>query len=1060
MIAWFTKNGVAANVLLVLIVLAGVHALVTDRIPLDVFPEFDSNEVSIGVSFRGATPEDVEQSIVIPIEEAIADVEGISRILSSATDRGASITVEVASDYDRRQVREEIQMRVDSVSVIPDMAERPEVTLPQVYRSVISVIVSGDLNENDLRRLGEQMRDDIANLPGITSVELQGVRQYEIGIEVSEEVLQKHRLTFDDLTQAIRQSSLDVPAGVLRTDAGDVPVRVRNRAYWGEDFEAITVVSNLDGSRLSLGEIATVRDGFDENEFVARFNGQRSVLLAVSREGRQNAIKLADRVKLYLDEIRPNLPVGVEVDFFNDRSIYVKGRLAMLLSSAWKSLLLVLVVLGLFLRPSLAFWVVAGLPVAFLGAVALMPWMGVSLNLISLFAFILVLGVVVDDAIVTGENVYSHLRKGVSPVEAAIRGTREVAVPVTFGALTTMLAFIPLMLQGEGRTQWYGQISVMVIAVLTFSLIESKLILPSHLKHTRASSDQPGWLRRKQLVFARGLEWFADTIYRAVLVRAMDFRYLTLALFASVLLVLGSMVLGGVVDFVAFPRVPSDRASVRVVMEEGTPFETTDAVVRRLEEIGRELQREVIAADGDPLIRNLLSSVGGQGLSSSRRRGGAGSPHLGEVTMEFRPQEQRGDINTLEVVAMWRERLGPVVGAQEITFRAERGGWGRPIEVQLRGRDIDRLQEVGELVRQRLESYPTVQDVGTSMDSGREELRPRLLPEADLAGISEQDLGRQVRQALFGEEVQRFQRGRDDIRVMLRYPLEDRRSLAAIDDMRIRNRDGDDLPFSAVAEVERGVSFPRISRVDRSRSFSIYADYDRRETDLPALQADLSAFLSDLMVDHPGIIHTFEGEARELEESRAAQWIGVIIVGFGLYAFLAIPLRSYWQPLLVMSIIPFALIGAILGHMLHGMALTTLSIFGLLALAGVVVNDSLVLVDFINRRRAAGMGLREALEEAGVARFRAIVLTSLTTFAGLLPLILDKSTQSQMLVPMAVSLGYGILVATLITLVLIPAQFLIIRDLRNGVRLWLSGGQPEARRAGPEPCADGGEAVS
>lgn len=1039
MIAWFTRNGVAANLLLVAIVLAGLHALATDRIPLEVFPEFEQNQVNISVSYRGSTPEDVEQSIVMPIEEAIADVEGIRRILSSAGESGATINIEVSEGYDRREVREEIQMRVDTVTVLPSMAERPEVTLPRRYFSVISVILSGDLGENDMRRLGEQLRDDIANLPGITSVELQGVRVYEIGIEISEEVLQRHRLTFDEVAQAIRQSSVDVPAGVLRTDSGEVPVRLRNRAYWGEEFADLTVVSNVDGSRLSLGDIATIRDGFDENEFVARFDGRRSVLLAVAREGNQNAIRLADQVKDYLEEIRPTLPDGVTVEFWNDRSRIVKGRLSTLLDSAWKSIALVLLVLTLFLRPSLAFWVVLGLPVAFLGAIAVMPWLGVSLNLISMFAFILVLGVVVDDAIVTGENVYAHQRRGASPVNASIQGTREVAMPVIFGVLTTMLAFVPLMFQTEGRSQWYGQISVIVIAVLAFSLIESKLILPAHLKHSRTPRDNPGWLRRKQLIFARGLEWFAENIYRALLRKSLEFRYLTLALFLSTLIILGSMVIGGFVRFVAFPRVPSDRATARVVMEEGTPFEVTKAVVDRLEEIARELREEIVDADGQPLIRHMLSSIGGQGLSSSRRRGNLGQSHLGEITMEFRTREQRGDIDTMEVVRMWRERLGPVVGAKEINFRAETGGWGSPIEVQLRGRDVEQLRTVGELVRERLEGYPTVFDVGTSMDEGRDELQARLRPEGELARVSEQDLGRQVRQALFGEEVQRIQRGRDDVRVMLRYPLEERRSLAALDNMRIRNADGDELPFSAVAELVREISFPRIQRVDRSRSLSVTADYDRNETDMPVLQADLAAFLNELTLEYPGVIFTFEGEARELAESRAAQWLGVILVAFGLYAFLAIPLRSYWQPVLVMSVIPFALIGAVLGHMWHGLALTNLSLFGLLALAGVVVNDSLVLVDFINRRRAEGMPLREALEHAGVARFRAIVLTSLTTFAGLLPLITEKSTQAQFLIPMAISLGYGILAATLITLILVPAQFLIARDLRDAVRLWVHG---------------------
>ncbi len=1060
MIAFFARNGVAANLLMFAIILAGIYALLSRQIPLEVFPEIESRTISISVNYRGATPEEVEESVVIRVEEAIADVEGIEEMVSTANSSGGNVTVEIDEDYDLREVQDLLEARVAALEDFPPGdAENVVIRRTEGSRWVISVVISGDLSERDLAELGAHVRDDIVELPEITNAQLQGTRPYEISIEVDEDSLQRYGLSFNQVAQALRQSSIDVPAGTLETLSGEVVLRTKGRAYNKEEFEAITLIARENGSRVTVSDVATVKDGFDENQFIARMNGKRCVLVAVFREGSQSAIRIADQVKDFMGDYQSKLPRGVEIGYWSDSSKIVRGRLNTLLDSAWKSMLFVFILLTLFLRPSLAFWVVIGIPICFMGAIALMPWVGVSINIVSLFGFILVLGVVVDDAIVTGENIFTRQKEIDDPVEASIIGTKEVTLPVVFGVLTTMLAFVPLYFMSGFHGAWMPQIATIVILVLAFSLVESKLILPSHLTHsprrwlkvisrffvgntvTKWLTRGYGFFSRFQQAIAGSIELFVRKIFQPLLNFVLVNRYTVLSVFLGILIILVGGFQGGQIKQVSFPRVESERATCRLTMQEGTPFEVTEKYVLMMESIVRDMQRKHVGEDGVSVIEDVLSSIGGQGVSSSRSRNKVGQSHQGEVVFMITPPEERTyEMGTRELASEWREEIqkrGGIVGAKELYFRAEIGRGRDPIEVQLRGQNADDLSDVAGMVKEKLATYEGLFDISDSLDESRDEIQLRIRPEAEQFGLTMSDLARQVRQAFFGEEIQKIQRGREEVRVMLSFPLEDRKSIAALESMMIRTADGQPVPFSSVADAVIEQSFPRIERIDRNRAVEISADADKEAVNLDSVREDISEWLPGVIQKYPGMSFSFEGEAREERENSGGIWIGALLIVFGIYAMLAIPFRSYIQPLMVMAVIPYGLIGAVAGHLIegninpNGMPLSFLSYFGMLALSGVVVNDSLVLVDYVNRRRKAGDDVFTAVSTAGAARFRAIVLTSATTFAGLFPLIRMEATQAQFLIPMAVSLGYGILFATMITLFLVPINYLILHDIGN-----------------------------
>ena len=1033
MIEWFARNSVAANILMVAILGLGAWSMV-ERIPLEVFPEFERDVINISVSYRGATPEEVEQAAVVRIEEAITDLNGIEKINSSAMEGVGLVQVEVEKGRNPRTLMDGIKNKVDAISAFPDEVERPIYQLQEFRRNVISVVVSAQLSDKELRRLGERVRDDLVGLPEVSIAELMGVRAHEIAIEIDERALERHGLSFDKVVMAIRNSSVDLPAGTIESEGGSIMLRTKGQAYDADDFARISVISAQDGSRLTLGEIAAIKDGFEEDPLYALFNGKPAVLIEVYRTGDQNAIDIGRAVRDYVSESKQQLPAGIELGYWRDRSRIVKLRLETLLTSAWQGGLLVLLCLALFLRLSVALWVCVGIPVSFMGALLLMPELGLTLNIVSLFAFILVLGIVVDDAIITGENIYAHMRRGDTGVGAVVRGAQEVAVPVTFGLLTTLVAFIPLMHLGGHRGPIFAQIPWVVIPVLLFSWVESKLILPAHMIHIRLHPPgEPNAFRRFQHGVADGLEVFIHEYYRPLLAWMLKRRYLSLALFFGLSLVVMSYVISGRFGFTFFPRVQSETARATLQMQTGTTEEQTRLQILRMAKVAAQLQQKYTdPVTGQSVIKNILTSVGWR----AGRKPRSGNPELGQVSLELVPPEERSmAVTTSGLVKEWRKSIGPIAGAKELNFRAEIGRGGDPIDIQLSGQNFDELNEVMTKIKSKLQQYDGLFDIQDSFERGQTEVVLKIRPEAELLGLSATDLGRQVRQAFFGAEAQRIQRGRDDVRVMVRYPREDRSSLATLDEMRIRTADGAEVPIDNVSEVRLGEGFATIRRVDRQRTVNVTADADKRQVDLSAITRDLKEYLQKLLQDYPRVRYTLEGELREQRESFSSLFYGILFSLFSIYVLLAVPLRSYLQPVIILLVIPFSMVGAILGHAVFGMNLSLLSIMGMLALAGVVVNDSLVLVDWINRRRREGVALAKAVRTAGAARFRPILLTSLTTFFGLVPLLLEKSTQAQFLIPMAVSLGFGILYATLLSLILVPVGYLVLEDLRRWLGL-------------------------
>jgi multidrug efflux pump subunit AcrB len=1029
MIAWFARNDVAANLLMVTLLGLGAWALAA-KIPLEVFPAFELRSVVVRVPFPGATPSEVEEGITVKIEEAVQDLDGIKTLRSTAVENLGSVIIEVESRVDPRELMNDVKARVDAIATFPADSERPIVYVPEIRRDVITVVISGELPEGELRLVAERVRDELVDLDEITQVELDGVRPYEISIEISEQTLRKYDLTLEQVASAVRRTSLDLAAGSVRTAGGEVLIRTQGQARAGIEFEDI-VVRSESGARLTIADLGVVRDGFSEDPLEFRYDGRPAAFVDVYRVGEQSALDVAAAVRDYI-AARPDwLPPGVALDYWRDQSRVVQARLNTLLKSAFQGAILILILLTLFLRPAVAFWVLAGIPVAFMAGIALMPVLGVTINLLSLFAFILVLGIVVDDAIVTGENIFTRLQKGEDPLQASIKGTQDIAVPVTFGILTTVVAFTPLLMIEGVRGQLFAQIPLIVIPVLLFSLVESKLILPAHLKHVRVRSrETDGWLSRTQASIQRGLERGTQAAYQPVLRASLRNRYLAGTLFTAVAIILFSLAIGGHLRFVFFPRIQAETASATVTMPPGTPFEATAEAIRRINAEAESLRERYRDPEtGESVIKGVLASVGSAG------GGGAPRTDIGRVVFEIVPPEERTlDVTSSDLVREWRQRIGPIPGAKEVSFRAEIGGGGSPFDVQIAGPDFVALRTLAQQVRERLETYPGVFDVTDSFEEGKDEIRLRIRPEAELLGITLDDLARQVRHAFFGFEAQRIQRGREEVRVYVRYPEAERRSLENLDSMRIRTPAGVEVPFAEVAHAEYGRGFSQIRRVDRNRTINVTADVNKETADVEAIKRDINEFLREAVRAWPGVSFSLEGEAREQRESFGSLGYGLMFVLFTIYALLAIPFRSYLQPLIVMSVIPFGAAGAMLGHIIMGMNLTIMSLMGMLALTGVVVNDSLVLVDYINKRRAEGMPLHEAVRTAGIARLRPVLLTSLTTFAGLTPLIFEKSTQAQFLIPMAVSLGFGILFATFITLLLVPLNYLVLEDMRRVAR--------------------------
>ena len=1074
MIAWFARNTVAANLLMIFIILMGVNGII-NRLPVEVFPMFTPDEVEVRVTYRGATPEQMEESIVVPLENIVADLPGIEEIKSSAREGRATIEIEAETGYDPRVLLEDVKSRVDSINSLPEGIEPPVVRIEEHLHEVITLIIHGNMSEYDLRKLGERIRDESGRLEGISRVEMRGLRNYEINIEVSETILQEHGLTLQQVAEAVRSSAVDLPGGVIKARNGEVLVRTEGRAFDKADFEKIIIKARTDGSHLTLGEIANVTDAFEEEQVVMRYNGKRCAVVHIARTGDQNALKIEGIVRSYLDSLMPSLPQGVSVDIWNNRADIINKRLVTLNDSAFMGIASIIILLGLFLRPAVAFWVCLGVPVAFMGAFALMPYFGVTINLLTLYGFILVLGIVVDDAIVTGERIHAYQQRGGTGLDGAIKGTQEVATPVIFGVLTTAIAFVPLLMVEGRRGQIFAQIPFVVIPCLLFSLVESKLILPAHLSHLSTgipSRERLSLFARMQRSCAEGLEWFIEKMYRPVLNAASVNRYVTLCIFIGAGLIICTYSYSGRLKMTFFPPIDSEYATARLVMPQGTAYEVTEEKLQRMIVEAYALKKTYTGKYDDPVsgqtvdrsvIGDIITTIGGQNIAGVRGRASSGIANLGEVQLQLMAPEDRiyfkdkkfHEIKTRELVKEWRNKIGSIQGAREITTKAVIGRTRDPVAIKLAMPTLDTsekttaaLAEVADQIKTNLLQYPGLFDIHDTFERTKEEVRPKLSKEAMQRGLTRTMIGRQVQGGFFGHEAQRIQRGQNEVRVMVRYPVEERESMASLENMQIRLPEGGSVPLTAVADLEMTDSYPSIYRNDLARTLYVLADADKDNTtlDLEKVRENLEPEVAKLTATQPGMTHEFVGEGRERKESMAALKFGGIIVLLGIYAMLAIPFKSYTQPLIVMAIIPFSLMGALLGHMIMDIPFSVMSAFGMLAMAGVVVNDSLVMVHYINMKRDEGMPLTEAVSQAGGARFRPILLTSLTTFGGILPTMFEKSTQAQFVLPMGVSLAWGVLFATFITLILVPTSYLILEDIKSGLSRywnWQMGRKPE-----------------
>jgi len=1051
-INWFIHNPVAANLLMFLLLVGGALAVLSMR--QEIFPEFSTDTITVTVPYLGAAPEEVEEAICIRIEEQIQGINGIKKITSKASEGSGSITIELLEGADVRTVLDEVKARVDAIETFPEEIESPVIQEVLIRQQVINIAISGPTDEWTLKELGVQVRDEISSLPNITQVELTNARPYEVSIEVSELALRRYGLTFEDIASTVRQSSLDLPGGSIRAESGEILLRTKGQAYRGEDFEELTLISRIDGTQVRLGEVAQVVDGFAETDQRARFDSNPAVLVQVFRVGNQNALTIAEQVKEYVAQAQNRIPSGIQLTTWQDDSEMLRSRLDLLLRNGRAGFILVMLILALFLRTKLSFWTSLGIPISFMGTFLLMPAMGISVNMVSLFAFIVVLGIVVDDAIVVGEHIYTQYESGKSRLQAAFSGATGMAVPVSFAVLTTVVAFSPMLAVPGTMGKIFKVIPLVVIPTLLFSLIECLFILPAHLSNLTHEKKRKNAIAARWEAFRNffdgGLRFFINHVYRPSLDLAIAWRYATVSIALAALAITIGLVAGGRIKFEFMPDVEADNVAARLTMPLGTPVEVTTGAIKRIETSLEQVRKEMESRrepGQPPPIRHVLSSIGDQ-PSLSQNQGPMGGQvlmsgaHLGEVNVELAISEDRS-VSSMEISERWRELTGEIPDAVSLDFSSSLMSTGEAINVQLTGSDFDELRQIATEVKDVLHTYPGVYDIADSFRAGKREVKLKIKPEAEVLNLSQMNLARQVRQAFYGEEAQRIQRGRDDIRIMVRYPREQRISLGDLENMRIRAPGGTEVPFSTVAEAEIGRGYSTIDRVDRRRAINVTAKVDSSKANENEVIAQLvENELPEILALHPGILYSLEGEQREQQDTIDALSEGFIYALLGMFALLAIPLRSYIQPLLIMSAIPFGLVGAVVGHLIHGMNLTILSGFGLVALAGVVVNDSLIMVDYINRNRYPGVRLRRVIREAGMARFRPILLTSMTTFAGLTPLMLEKSLQAKFMIPMAISLAYGVVFATFITMVLIPAEYRILEDFKR-IFYRLTGKEPE-----------------
>ena len=1011
-IAYFANNSVAANLLMVILIIMGLLTYAT--IQRQMFATTEINYITVRAVYPGADPQEMEESVMIKMEESLQDVTGIEKVVTRVRRGSGSLSLEVDVGEDLSDVLDQVKLRIDSIATFPNGMEPPVIYKQEFQQTVIELVLTGPDDPLLLKEYGKQVEDELLQLGNVTLVNFDSMPDNEIAIEVAPETLRKFNLTLQDITNVIRNYSTNQSAGTIDTQSGTIAIRSEQQAYTGAEFYHIPVVTGNNGEQVFLGDIANIKDGFAERIHYMRYNGKEAAIINILATKDQSMPIVSDSVRKYMDVKKESLPPGYEMDILVDMTYYLNGRLDMMLRNLAQGAVLVFVMLAVFLRFKLALWVMVGLPVTFLGAIWLMPLLGVTINITSLFAFIMVLGIVVDDAIVIGESASTEIERRGHSVDNVIVGAQRVAVPATFGVLTTIAVFTPFMFSEGIDSGGFISIAGVVILCLLFSLVESKLILPSHLAASSFRAVPETSWRYK---FNQRFNAFVDNKYEPILRRGVEYRYLTFACFISLLIITATMLNTGIVRFIPMPSIPHDFPSISLEMNENVSEQQTLKAIKQLEQMISEVDQDIAAETGSPMVRDVMAY--------------ARSDNAGRIVAPLIDEEQR-PIDTFELARRWREAMPPIPGLKKITIQDEviEAGDDGELSYRIYGKDLDELNAAGRLLMQRLSQVEGLFDIGSSIDASNKEIQIELKPVAYQLGLTPAGVASQVGFSFYGSEAQRVLRDGDEIKVMVRYPRYTREQLASLKQARVTTPDGSEVMLGDVAELYEQPGLGFIRRDEGFRTVRVYASIDEKVvTPGEVVDTVKSDIMPDIMKVYPTVKSELGGQVQEQQE----QQLEMLKFAFGgllaVYFLLAIPLKSYAQPLIIMSVIPFGLTGAVWGHFMLGYDISMMSMFGIIAAAGVVVNDSLVLTDFVNQQRAKGVSVVESVVAAGKARFRAILLTSLTTFFGLVPIMFETSLQAMFVIPMAISLAFAVAFATLITLLLVPCLYLVLSDI-------------------------------
>lgn len=1009
-IAYFANNSVAANLMMIFIIVMGIVSYFT--IQRQMFPNIEVNYIEISASYRGASPQEIEESIMIKIEESLKDVTEIKKIWARSFRNFGRVTLEIHPDKDLSEVLDKVKMRVDSIPTFPAAMEPLNISQIEFNQQVIEMSLVGDFPLTELKPVAKQIEDELLQLNNVSLVNLSAPEE-EIAIEIKPEELRKYNLTITDLTRAIRNYSANYSAGQLKTDAGVISVRIENQYYDGDEFRNIPVKIGRNGEKVYLSEVATIKDGFVEGERYFKYSGKNSIFIAVNATKDQNTIPVANSVKSYIEARNKTLPKGMEIKVLVDLTYYLNGRLDMMLKNLFQGSILVALMLTIFLRFRLAAWVMIGLPVCFLGAVMMMPVFGVTINILSLFAFIMVLGIVVDDAIVIGESAYSEVEQSGGGVESVVRGAKRVATPATFGVLTTIAVFAPFVMSSGPEGIFFYNIAVVVILCLAFSLVESKLILPAHLAHTNFSPIDPNSWRAR---FNKRFFGFVNGTYKNFLEKCVEWRWLVLMVFVAMFLFSLGLIQANHVRMVPSPKVPHDFPDIRIEMNETVSDLTTIEALKTIEKVVLDIEEKTKQKYGVGMVRDILAF--NQGRTEARIV-------VPLVDEELRP------IDTFELARQWREAMPTIPGMKSFTVRDDINGGGNEGEFGylLYGSEIKTLNEAGLRFIEMLQYEKGLFDISSTIDPASKEIQLDLKPVAYDLGLNLPTIASQIGASFYGGEAQRVLRDGEEIRVMVRYPKLTRERFAELKYALITTPSGKEVMLGDVVTLTEKPGISYIRREGGFRSVYIWGSIDEDTIEPNEVVKTIKEDLLPSLKEQFPTVKTELGGAIEEQQSQQNEQIMFFVAGMMLvYMLLAIPLKSYSQPMIIMSVIPFSLTGAIWGHLFFGIDLSMMSTFGLIAAAGVVINDSLVMTDYVNHKRKHGFSIKESVVEAGCARFRAITLTSITTFAGVLPIMFETSLQARLVVPMAVALGFAVLFATVITLILVPCLYLMLED--------------------------------